>query len=219
MPCTHGDLAAVVHAVEHVVERTRVAAHFQAHVEALHVQFLHHVLQRLVGDVDHARRAHVGGQLQAEVIDVGHHHVACTDVLADAGGDDADRACAGDQHVLADHVEFQCAVRGVAVRGEERGQFRRDLVGDRPQVAGRHHHVFGEGAVDVDADADGVRAQVRTAATAVAAVAADDVAFGRDALADLIAGHRRAERGDAADELVADGRCAGRYRRSLSSPA
>jgi hypothetical protein len=31
----HRDLAAVVHAVEHVVEGARVAAHFQAHVEAL----------------------------------------------------------------------------------------------------------------------------------------------------------------------------------------
>src|SRR5690606_8213484 len=66
-------------------------------------------------------------------------------------------------------------------------------------------HVFGECAVDVHADAHGVRAQVRAAATAVTAVAADDVAFGRDALADLVAVHCRTERGDAADELVADG--------------
>src|SRR5690606_36361121 len=87
---------------------------------------------------------------------------------------------------------------------EERGQFRRDLVGDRPQVGGRHHDVLGEGAVAVDADADGVRAQVLAAAAAVAAMAADDVAFGRDALADLVPGHARAELGDAADELVAD---------------
>ncbi|MNV67909.1 hypothetical protein D3C71_1607270 [compost metagenome] len=36
-------------------------------------------------------------------------------------------------------------------------------------------------------------------------MAADDVAFGRYALADFIAGHARADLGDAADELVADG--------------
>src|SRR3546814_12517267 len=72
-------------------------------------------------------------------------------------------------------------------RSEERGQFRRDLVWDRPQVAGRHHDVFGERTVAVHADADGVRAQVLLAGAAVAAVAADDMALGRDALADRVA--------------------------------
>src|SRR3546814_10135900 len=66
---------------------------------------------------------------------------------------------------------------------EERGQLARDLVGDRPQVAGRHHDVFGERAVAVHADADGVRAQVLLAGAAVAAVAADDMALGRNPLA------------------------------------
>src|SRR5690606_4896508 len=59
-------------------------------------------------------------------------------------------------------------------------------------------------AVAVDADADGVRAQVRAPAAAVAAVAADDVALGGDALSDLVTAHARAQFGDAADELVAD---------------
>ena len=200
----HGDLAAVVHAVEHVVERARVAAHFQADIEAFHVQVGHHVLERLVGDVDHPGRAHVGGELEAEIVDVGDHHVARADVLADARGDDADRAGAGDQHVLAHHVEFQRAVRGVAVGIEERGQFAGDLVRDRPQVAGRHDDVLGERAVAVDADADRVRAQVLAAAAAVAAMAADDVAFGRDALTRTVADHAGADLGDPADELVAD---------------
>src|SRR5690606_11177190 len=77
-------------------------------------------------------------------------------------------------------------------------------VRDRPQVGGRHHDVLGEGAVAVHADAHRVRAQVGAAAAAVAAVAADDVAFGRDALADAVAGHARAHFDHAADELVAD---------------
>src|SRR5690606_5032355 len=84
------------------------------------------------------------------------------------------------------------------------GQLRGDLVGDRPQVGRRHDDVLGEGAVAVDADADGVGAQVLAAAAAIAAVAADDVAFGGDALADAVALHAGAELGDAADELVAD---------------
>src|SRR5690606_17947335 len=68
----------------------------------------------------------------------------------------------------------------------------------------RHHHVVGEGAVAGDPDADRVRAQVLLAGAAVAAVAADQVALGGNPLADLVARHARAERGDAADELMAD---------------
>ncbi|CAM5629473.1 hypothetical protein RLIN73S_05304 [Rhodanobacter lindaniclasticus] len=126
-------------------------------------------------------------------------------MLGDARGDDADRAGTGDQHVLADQVELQRAVRGVAVGVEEGGQLGGDLVGDRPQLGGRHGHVLGERAVAVHADADGVRAQVLAAGAAVAAVAADDVAFGGDAVADLVAGDAGADLHDAADELVADG--------------
>jgi hypothetical protein len=126
-------------------------------------------------------------------------------VLGDAGGDDADRAGAGDQHVLADQVELQRAVRGVAVGVEERGQLGGDLVGDRPQVGGRHGHVFGERTVAVHADAHRVRAQVLAPGAAVAAVAAHDVALGRDAVADAVTGHARAHLHDAPDELVADG--------------
>src|SRR3546814_4973453 len=87
---------------------------------------------------------------------------------------------------------------------EERRQLARDLVGDRPQVAGRHHDVFGERAVAVHADADGVRAQVLLAGAAVAAVAADDMALGRNPLADRVAAHAWSDLDDAADEFMAD---------------
>src|SRR5690606_5197866 len=91
-----------------------------------------------------------------------------------------------------------------AVRVEERGQLARDLVRDRPQVAGRHHHVVGKRAVATDADAHGVGAQVLLAGAAVAAVAADQVALGRHPLAGLVARHAWPDRRDPADELVAD---------------
>ena len=199
-----GDLAAVVHAIEHVVEGSRMAGHFERDVEALHVQVAHHVLHRLLRDVHHPRGAHVGGELQAIVVDVGDHHVARADVLADTGGDDADGAGAGDQHVFADDVELQRTVRGVAVGIEEGGQLAGNLVGNRPQVAGRHGHVFGEGAVAVDADADRVRAQVLATGTAVSAMAADDMAFGGDAITNAVAGDGRTQLDDAANKLVAD---------------
>src|SRR3546814_18025917 len=95
------------------------------------------------------------------------------------------------------------AGRGVAVGVEERGQFRRDLVGDRPQVAGRHQDVLGERTVAVDADADGVRAQALLAGAAVAAVAADDMALGRNPLHDRVAAHPGSDLDDAARAFIA----------------
>ena len=126
-------------------------------------------------------------------------------MLADAGGDDPDRAGTGDQHVFADDVELQRAVRGVAVGVEEGGQLGWNLVGDRPQIRCRHRHVFGECAVAVDADAHCIRAQVRAPAAAVAAMPADDMALRRHPLTDFVARYRRAQCGDAANEFMADG--------------
>ena len=53
--------------------------------------------------------------------------------------------------------------------------------------------VFGERALAVDADADRVAAQMPAAGAAVAAVAAGDVAFAGDAVADLEAAHFAAD--------------------------
>ena len=125
--------------------------------------------------VEHAGGGDVQDDVGAAVLrhrealrgDVGDGDVAGAGVAGHGRGHLADRAGAGDQHVLAHHVEFQRAVRGIAVGVEERRQFARDLVGNRPQVGRRHHHVFGERAVAGDADADGVRAQVLAAATAL----------------------------------------------------
>jgi len=109
-----------------------------------------------------------------------------------------------DQHILADHIERQRGVHRVAERVEDGGQVVRDAVGDREGVERRDHQVLGERAGAVDADADRVAAQVAAAGAAVAAVAAGDVAFAGDALADLEALHFRAHAGDDADVLVAD---------------
>src|SRR3546814_12741994 len=86
------------------------------------------------------------------------------------------------------------------------------MVGARPQVAGRHHDVFGERAVAVHADADGVRAQVLLAGAAVAAVAADDMALGRNPLADRVAAYAGSDLDDPADEFMDNGRESSRER-------
>ena len=68
---------------------------------------------RSLADVDGERGAQLAGQLQAERVDVGHDDVPGPGVPDDRGGHDADRSGAGDQHVLAQHVELTapCARR------------------------------------------------------------------------------------------------------------
>jgi hypothetical protein len=207
-----GDMAAVKHVVEHVVEGPGIARHLQADVEAFaDVLRLHGGGERAALYIDDVGGAHLGGEVEAVVVDVGDDDVAGAEIAADAGGDDADGAGAGDQHVLADDVERQRAVGGVAVGIEEGGDLRGDLRRDQPQVLRGHADVFGEGAVAVDADAAGMGAEMAAAGAAVAALAAGEVAFGRDTVADLVVVDARTHFDDAADELVADDK-AGRDR-------
>src|SRR3546814_16183884 len=108
---------------------------------------------------------------------IGNDDMACADPFADTGSDDADRAGAGDQYVLADHVELQRAMRGVAERIEECGKFGGNFVRNRPQIAARHHHIFGERAGAVDAEAGLGRAQMRADGGGGGGRCADDKAF------------------------------------------
>src|SRR5262249_29779237 len=128
-------------------------------------------------------RAHFLRQLQAVGVDVGDDDESGAGVLDDGGGHDADRAGAGDQHVLAEQVERQGRVHRVAERVEDRGDVGVDAGGVVPDVGHRQGDELGERAGAVDADADGVGAEVASAGQAVAAAAADDVALAADHLA------------------------------------
>ena len=187
-------------------EGLRVARHFQADVETLdHAEVAHGLADGLVGDVDHPARAHPGGEAEAVVVDVGDHHEAGAHMAADGGGHDADGPGPGNQHVLADQVEGQRRVGGVAQGIEDGGDVVADVVGQGKGVDRRDRQVLGEAARPVDPDAHGVAAQMPAPGPAVAAMAAGHVALAGDPLADLEAGDFHAEIGDGADELVAHG--------------
>ena len=53
---------------------------------------------------------------------------------------------AGDQHVLADQVELQRGVHGIAERIEDRADLVGDVVGQRHDVEGGQAQILGEGA-------------------------------------------------------------------------
>ena len=72
---------------------------------------------------------------------------------------------------------------GVAVGVEEGNDIVRDAVGDGDHVGVGDAEVFGKGAVPIHAHALGEFAPVAVACPAIAAMAADDVAFAADPLA------------------------------------
>ncbi|MCY1356045.1 hypothetical protein D9M69_424840 [compost metagenome] len=200
-----GDLAAIVHLVDHVAEGRRRPRHFETDIKALgHADRLHHVGEVLLRGVDDVIDADALGERQPRRVDVGDHHLARTRALGNQCPHDADRPGAGDEHVLADEIEGKGGVHGIAERVED----RRDLVGhvvrDRHDVIFRQADELAEGTRAVDADAERVAAQMPAAGAAVAAFAADDMALARHPLADMVLGDGRADLGDLAHELMAD---------------
>ena len=103
-------------------------------------------------------------------VDVGDDDLARADALRDQRAHDADRPGAGDQHVLADQVEGERGVHGIAERIEDRGDLVGDVVGDRHDIVLRDREIFAEGARPVDADAERVAAEMAAAGAAVAAM-------------------------------------------------
>ena len=63
---------------------------------------VHDLVQILVRGVDGGVDAHFAGQVKPVVVHVGDDDAARARVFADAAGDNADGARAGDEHVLAD---------------------------------------------------------------------------------------------------------------------
>src|SRR5450759_965247 len=196
------DPAAVVHALEHRLERARVAAHLEADVEADHAEVLPHARDRVAAHVHGPRGAHAQRQVQAIVVDVRDHDVARAHVLGDGDGHDADRPRARDEHVLTDEIERERRMRRVTEGVEDRGDARRDGVRDVPRVGRREREVLREAAVPVHADSDRVGAQEAPPSAAAAAEAADDVSLAGDALVDAEAADAFADLRHVPHELV-----------------
>ena len=200
-----GDLAAVAHDGQHLLQSRAAAGHLKAHVEALHQPlFMHDLGEVRLADVHRRVRAHLPGQVQPILVHVRDDHPPGARVLADAHGDDADGASAGDEHVLAHQVEHEGRVGGVAEGVEEGDHVLVQLGVDDDDVAGGDAHVLREGAVPIHAHAVGVLAPLDVAGVAVAAVAAGDVALAADPHAHLKAGDAGAQLRDLAHVLVAD---------------
>ena len=70
---------------------------------------------------------------------------------------------AGDEHVLADQVERQGGVGGIAKWVENRRQIVGNVVGNLERVECRDHEVFGERAFAIDANANGIATQMAPA--------------------------------------------------------
>lgn len=203
-----GDLSAVEHIGEHVLESDGHAGHFHPDVEAfLHAQFLLDVLDRGLAYINGTRDvAHLLGKLEPEWVDVRDNDVACTGVFCDRGGHYADRAGSGDEHVLAEDLEFERGVDGVAEWVEDRRNVEVNARLVLPDVRVRHGDELGKTAVGVYADSGRIGTECPLPRHAVAAAAADQMALDADDIAGLEIDNVRAHIDDLADEFVADGR-------------
>ena len=148
--------------------------------------------------------AHAAGERQAGVIDIGCDHAGGTGRLADSDREQTDRTASRDQHVGARDLGSQRRVERVAHWIVDAADFIGHGGVEAPDVGRRHGDEIREASVAVDADDPGVGADVRVAGPAEQAVAVDDVAFGRHAVADLDIGDERARLDDVTGELVAD---------------
>ncbi|MNI42546.1 hypothetical protein D3C73_968450 [compost metagenome] len=165
---------------------------------------MHDVAQVFLGGVHGADAGrNLLRKFQAEVVDIRENHSARARMTRHGGGHHADGACPGDDDVLTQQIELLRRVHGVAERVEDRADLIRHLVRQLDDVEGRGHDVFGECALTVHADAARVGVQMEVAGASRFGVQVDDVALGRDALADLQAAiHVLADGDDLARELM-----------------
>ena len=93
---------------------------------------------------------------------------------------DADRTGTGDQHIFSYKVAGKGGVGGISERIEDGGNVIRNGIGHYKGIHGGYAEVFGKTSLPVDADTDGVAAEMSSSCPAVAAVSAGDVAFSGD---------------------------------------
>ncbi len=200
------DFAAVEHIRQNVVERFRIARHFERDVESFfHPELLHCVSEFLRSNIERQVDLHFPGELDTIRIDVSDDDVTRAGMFADRDRHATDRARAGDEDVFADEVERERSVNGVAHRIETGKHVERDRRIGVPAVRLRNGDELGPGAVAIHADAGCVRTKMTPAGETIAAMATGDVAFTDNEISlgktfDMIA-HAL----DHADELVPNG--------------
>ncbi len=102
----HGDLAAVGHVGEHLLERRGAAGHLEADIESLtHAELAHRVGDARARHVDREGQAHRAGQLEPVVGHVSDDYVTGAGVTGDDRRHDPDRSRSGDEDVLAENRE------------------------------------------------------------------------------------------------------------------
>lgn len=138
------------------------------------------------------------------MVGIGDDNVTGSGVTGDRGGHDADGTGSGDEDIFAEDGKGERGVDGVAERVEDSGNLMLDAGGVLPDVGHGKNDEFREGSIAINTYAEGVGAEMATTGEAVAAAAADDVAFPTDELADGKIGDVGAEFDDLADKLVAD---------------
>ena len=112
-----GDTSTMRGVFQNVGQSGRVSGHFESDVESLlHVEFLLHISQRLLIDINGAGSPQLPGEIEAEGIGIGHHHVAGAGEPADRGCHAADGPGAGNENIFGDEIPGEGGVNRIAGR-------------------------------------------------------------------------------------------------------
>ena len=171
-----------------MVERRQRAGHLQTHVKAFsHAQLFHHVGQALSGHLSRTGDAILRASDKAVFVHVGDHNVARTNVFRHRRRHNANGP-AGDQHIFANQIK-RAGMHGVAERVKMEGQIVRDIVRG-------FLNALNAGSPDIRRSSpDGLRPRRSCCSTGgydrhgSCGSAAGDMAFARNAIANLEAFH------------------------------
>ena len=200
------DLTAVAHDGNELVERRGIARHLKTHIEAFGESLrAHNFVQIFLRRVYCRINTHFAGKLQPVIIYICNNDTTRAGIFADTRSNHANRTCAGNEYVLTNQREHQRGVRRVAEGVKKRNNILRQALVDDNDVGLRNTDIFGKRAVAINANTNGILAPLDIAGMAVTAMAAGNVPFARDALADMQPCHAFAERGDFADIFMTDG--------------
>ena len=180
------DLAAVLHIVDHIVERCLGTGHLKTNVKALcHSDFFHNIRKLFFAQINYSGSTQLLCQVETVLVEICHHHVSCTRKFYDSCCHDADRTCACHKHILAQYIIRKGCVSCISKRIKNRVHLFRYIRIAGPYVRSRDDQILRKRSVAVYAYALGILAVFLVSFQTVAAFSTCDMSFSGHQVTDI----------------------------------
>ena len=178
--------------------------HFESRVESTGREFFEQALEAARTGIEDGIDAHLASELSPIRAYFGANNFRCTQSLTHRSGEEADRAHACYEDRLILNRTGERGMDSIAESVLEGSNLLRYGAIGGPRVVLGDHDVVREPAVDIDAKDDRVHADVALAIEALLAMAANDVRFAGNKIADFAIFNTLSDLDDGAAELMAD---------------